>query len=124
MNLHARGQALQNRVNGSLAGNGVSVTYTRGATAVTLVAAVGRDQADDATTPTQNARLVNRERDYFIALGDLVAAGFGTPDEGDTITETINGAAVDWVATRQDREACWRWADHEQTRVRVHTRKG
>ena len=125
MNLHARGQALLNRVNASPELGGASVLYSRQTGGVTttlpLTGAVGREQPDGVTTPTPNARLSDRERDYLFAFADLVAAGFNAPAEGDRIAEVLNGTAETFEVVRRDREPCWRWADFERTRVRVHT---
>lgn len=123
MNLHDRGQRLLNRTTASATGTGASVTYTRGATSVTLVATPTRENQDATVQPTPGTRSSDRERDYIIVFADLVAAGFNEPTLGDQITESLNGGAVVFEAAKLRTEPCWRWADVQRTRVRVHTRR-
>lgn len=123
MSLHARGQRLLNRTTGTAAGTGVSVTYTRGGTDYPLTATPSRENDDAVSVPNPGTRVSDRERDYLIVYADLVAAGLGEPAEGDRITETLNGAAVVFEVGRRRTEPAWRWADHQRTRVRVHTRQ-
>lgn len=123
MTLHARGQRLLNRVTGTTARTGVSVTYTRGGVSAPLVATPARLTPDATTQPTPGARVEDRERDYFLVYADLVAAGFGEPQAGDRVSETLNGAAAVFEIHRPQSKPGWEWADAQRTRVLIHTRR-
>lgn len=123
MNIHARGQALLNRTTRTDAGTGVAVTYTRAGVGHTLTATPAVIQQDAVTAPTPNTRSADRERDYLIVFADLVTAGLNEPQEGDRITETINGASVVFEAIRNRTEPFWKWADAQRTRVQIHTKR-
>ena len=122
MGLLARGASFLNRALPAAAGPATgTLTYTRGATAATVSGWAGQEDRDEAVSPTPTARSTDRERDYMVAVSELAA--FGVPQEGDRITETINGAAVVFEVSKRDREPCYRYADHARTRFRIHTRK-
>jgi hypothetical protein len=95
---------------------GVSVTYARGANAVTLSAVVGiteHTSLDDAGMP-----VTHQSRDYLIAVGDLVLGGSAVePLAGDRITE---GSAA-YVVRNSGGDAPWRYSDGARTTFRVHT---
>lgn len=124
MNLHARGQRLHNRVTASDVGTGVSVIYTRNGTARTLTATAYREAEDGVTQPVPGARLDDRQRAYLIVYADLVSAGFGEPQVGDRIAETLNGESVTFEVHKPQTLNAWTWADESsRTRVKVRTRK-
>lgn len=123
MNLHSRGQRLLNRTTASDAGTGVVVTYTRTSTARTLTATPMREQEDGVAVPNPGTRSADRQREYVIVYADLTAHGFNAPQEGDRITEIINGVSVVFEAVRNRTEPCWKWADQQRSRVIVHTRE-
>lgn len=98
---------------------GVTVTYTRGATSVTLAAVVG--QVAYRVDAEGGRRVELGDRDYLILASDLT---FGTPRAGDRVTETIDGAAVTFEAQDTDTgEPCWRWSDPQRTEYRIHVKK-
>lgn len=103
--------------------DGITVTYSRGGVSATVIAVVGASPAN--TVPgTQSPTLLRyTERDYLIRAADLAAAGFGVPQEGDRITETIAGVAVTFrVARRSGDKLAWQWSDSaERTTCRLHT---
>lgn len=121
MNYHERGQKLLNRVTSSTAGTGVSVTYTRGTTTAAIVATPLAEPVDATNLPGPTGRSVIRERTYFIVYADLVAAGFDLPQNGDRIVETLNGESATYEVTPERTTPAYRWADAQQTRVRVRT---
>lgn len=124
MNLHERGQRLLNRVTASAAGTGVSVTYTRGGTSAPLVATAARLTPDATTPPTPGAKVDDRERDFFVVYADLVAAGFGEPQQGDRITVAASGTSITYEMHRPQSKPGWEWADEPyRTRVVIRTRK-
>lgn len=97
---------------------GVTVTYTRGVTSVSLPALEGRTVF--ASQQEGAPRVEFGDRDYLIELADLTT--FGDPQVGDRITETLAGVArVFEVRTPGTGEPAWRWSDPGHTRYRVHT---
>jgi hypothetical protein len=123
MNLHQRGQCLLNRGTGSQRATGVAVLYCRGESAAPLVATPSVEAIDATLEPTTHTRSDDRERDYLIVFADLADAGYGVPQEGDRITETLAGEPVVFEVVPRERQPAWRWADAQRTRVRVHTRR-
>lgn len=122
MGLLSRGASFLNRVLPVAAGPPAGLTYTRaGIDPATVIGWAGIEDRDEAVNPTPTTRSTDRERDYMIAVAELTA--FGVPQEGDRITETINGAATVFEVSKRDREPCYRFADHARTRYRIHTRK-
>lgn len=121
MGLLTRGAAFLNRALGAAAG--VTLTYTRGVTTASVTGWAGQEGRDATESPTPGVRRDDRERDFLFAYADLVTAGFGEPQEGDRITETLNSAAVVWKVLPRDTEPAWRWSDLTKTRVRVHTER-
>lgn len=98
---------------------GVSVTYTRGATSITLTAVVGRTVF--ASNAEGGPRIEFGDRDYLVAVAALT---LGTPTLGDRITETIDGAVVTFEAQTPDTgEPCWRYSDPERTTYRIHCKR-
>jgi hypothetical protein len=104
---------------------GVAITYTRGATVITITAAsggatVGREQS--TSERDGGPRKEWTDRDYLITVAAL--AGLGEPQEGDLIQETINGVAAKFKLMRSDAgEPAWRFSDTEETCYRVHTKR-
>lgn len=119
MNIHERGQVVLNRVTGSTAGTGVNVLYTRGATTAPLVVTPAVIDPDVTAQPSPTARSQDKERHYFIVIADLVAAGFGNePQNGDRITEVLNGAATVWEVTPRRTSPEDEW-NTQRNRVKV-----
>lgn len=103
---------------------GASVTYTRcaDASAVALTAVPGQAVAFGTELP---GRVQVAERDYQIAVADLMVAGAEVkPQIGDRIAETINGAAcVFEVAPPDTGEPAVRYASQWRVFYRVHTKR-
>lgn len=93
-----------------------SITYTRGATSLSIVAIVGRTAF--VTNAPNKARLEWGERDYLIIATDLGA--LGAPAEGDRIVEVLNEVSVTFEAMAPNGEPAARWADPYRVAYRVH----
>jgi len=122
MTLMARGAtALVTRMK---AAAGVSVTYTRGASSAALTPWVGRTLFARQPTDPGGAAAVWGDRDYLLAAADLTAAGFGLPQKGDRLTETLAGAPVTFeVVTPDTGEPAWRYADQTRLIYRLHVKR-
>ena len=102
---------------------GVTVTYTRDALAVPVVGWCG-NTLFARTTKEPGASVVWGERDYFIAVADLEAAGVPMPPQkGDTITETIDGRAVTFGLSTPTGEPVWRYEDQTRQILRFHCKR-
>ena len=123
MNQRDRGQAAL--IRRQKAARGVTVTYTRGTTAVSVVAWDGRTLFARQPAEPGGAAAVWGDRDYLIAVADLAAAGVaGMPTTGDRITETIAGVPVVFEAMVPDtNEPEARFSDQTRTVYRVHTKR-
>jgi hypothetical protein len=100
---------------------GESVTYTRGATTLSLTAVVGRT-IFSSTIETVGARIEFGERDYLILASDL--SSLGTPALGDRITETVGGSTrVYEVLPPASGDPPWRWSDPGMTIFRIHVKQ-
>lgn len=103
---------------------GVSLTYTRGATTLTLAASdgdasIGRE--DSASDRDGGTRIESSGRVYFVRVSALT---LGEPAEGDLIQETVNGVARRYKVMRPETgDRAWRFWDAEQTVYRIHTRR-
>jgi hypothetical protein len=123
MGLLHRGQAMLNRSLGTA--GGVSVTYTRGATTVTILdtdgaAWVGRTAF--ASTQQGAARVEWGDRDYLILASALAA--LGEPQVGDRVAETVEGVELVFeVKTPRTGEPAWRYSDPTRTVYRVHAKR-
>lgn len=124
MGLMSRAAAMLNRNLGVAAG--VSVVYTRAAdpaSPVTITAESGNcwvGRTAFASNEVGKARLRWGDRDYLIAASALPAE----PDEGDRITETVNGVPVTFEVCLPDTgEPAWRWSDPARTVYRLHVKE-
>ena len=104
---------------------GSSVTYARGAASVTLTAWAGKSvQLWSPQGQSPGVAVAWNERDYLIAVEDLVLSGSATtPQEGDTITETINGTPTKFAVTLDGSEPCWRYSDQTRKLFRIHCKR-
>lgn len=104
---------------------GRTVTYTRKSDAATvaLTAWVGNTlYALEKSEP--GATRVWGERDYFLAVADLViASATFTPARGDRITETINGTATTFELSTPTGEPAWRYSDQTRQIYRLHCKR-
>jgi hypothetical protein len=121
MPLLRRGRAFLTSAKASA--DGRAGLYVRGDAEAWLTVVPGSPQGDETLTPTPGTRVDDRERDYLFSAAAFFDAGFGEPLVGDRITETMEGCQVTWEVCERDREPCWRWADADHTRMRVHTRR-
>lgn len=123
MGLLQRGQQMLNRRMGQA--GGVTITYARGLTEVAILdedgaAWVGRTAF--ASTQQGAARVEWGDRDYLILASALAA--LGEPQEGDRVTETIEGVETTFeVMTPGTGEPCWRYSDPTRTVVRLHVKR-
>lgn len=116
MGLLARGSTFLARAVGTK--NGVTVTYTRGATSVTVTDAVPGNSFAASVQPQQvPARVEVQDRDYLITAASI--ASLGEPVVGDRITESGVGT---FEVVRRTGEPAWRWSDAERTLYRIHTK--
>lgn len=98
---------------------GETVTYARGAEAITLTAVLG--QTTVAGGVEGASRIVVSDRDYLIKVADLT---FGVPAVGDRITATVNGEAVAFtVQDLESGEPAWRYSDPARTTWRIHVKQ-
>ena len=98
---------------------GVSVTYTRAATALSITAIVGRTVF--SSNAQDGPRIEFGDRDYLIQAVDLT---IGEPAIGDRISETIDGVTrVFECMTPGTGEPAWRWSDPAHTVYRIHCKR-
>ena len=100
---------------------GESVTYTRGATTVTITATRGSSRWTSETVEG-SVNVDERSEDWLIIATDLTEAGItGGPTRGDTITdenETVFRAMPPGSA-----EQVWRWHDRAKTVYRIFSKE-
>ena len=105
---------------------GRTVTYTRlsGSPApVPITAWIGETRASRLQEDPGIATIWG-DRDYFIAVEDMLAAGLNTPQQGDRITEVIAGVAVKFeLMPPDDGQPPWRFSDQFRTVFRMHTKR-
>lgn len=121
MGLQGRGRAFLTRAKAQA--DGRPAFYARGDAEAVLTVWPGDADRDEVLAPTQGTRATDRERAYRFDAAAFYAVGFLEPQEGDRITETLEGGPVTWEVCPRDREPCWVWADLDHTRIRVHTRR-
>jgi len=102
---------------------GVSITYSRrGLQSATLTASVGRTvfRLDDEFGPQREVT-----RDYLLPAADLVLDSVAvTPERGDRISETgPDGQTRVYEVLGPGGEPPWRYSDHYQVGLRIHTRE-
>ena len=95
---------------------GVTVTYTRGGTTVTVSAMQGRTVF--ASIQDGGPKIEFGDRDYLILATDLVL--FGEPAIGDRVVDT---GEVYEVLTPGTGEPAWRWSDPAHAMYRIHTKQ-
>lgn len=104
---------------------GLAITYTRGATTITIAAADALVWAGDArfaVTTDGGPRVVWGERQYLIVADALGA--LGEPEEGDRIAEAVGGEdCVFEVAQPGSGDPAVRWSDAARSRWRVNTKR-
>lgn len=97
------------------------ITYTRGASSVSILATVGRTifRVDDGFQIFQRIE----SRDYIVDAADLVLDGSQVlPERGDRIEETANGATYTYEVMAPGGEPHYRWSDREHNTLRIHTK--
>lgn len=99
---------------------GVTVSYTRSDTTVSITAVVG--QTLDVSQANTGTLTEYGERDYLIKATEITS--LGEPLIGDRITETLAGSShVFEVMSPTNGEPAWRWSDAERTVYRVHCKR-
>lgn len=98
---------------------GVSVTYTRSTTTLSVTGWVGRNTyRSDALG---GARVEIGDRDYFFLTSDLT---LGNPSIGDRIAEVIDGTTYTFeVQTPDTGTKAWHWVGTTRSIVQVHTKR-
>jgi|694.fasta_scaffold04174_29 hypothetical protein len=99
--------------------HGVSITYTRGASSVTISRAVPGRSVHDVT---QDGSVIEqiKSRDYILLASELKIGGVViTPQRGDQITE---GAKI-YKVLSVGGEAAWRYQDQTMQTLRIHTKE-
>lgn len=100
---------------------GVPVTYSRGATTLTV------NNALQSTTVKANIEVGGEEQVvetqlWLIAVNDL--ASLGTPEVGDIIARNIQGTVYSFtVETLDFGDVAWDWTDTGKTQFAINTRK-
>lgn len=104
---------------------GIAASYVRGAMSTAITAESG-SLTVGRTAFTSNregmARIEWGDRDYLLLASAIVA--LGEPQEGDRLTEVVNGIQCVFELMRPDTgEPAWRWSDVEQTMYRLHVKQ-
>jgi hypothetical protein len=98
-----------------------SVTYQRGAAAVTVPATIGRTQFEQTT----DEGIVEKfeSRDFLIQTADLVLSGSPTvPQRGDRIVESLGTATLTYEVLPNLNLPAFRYSDAYRKLLRVHTK--
>lgn len=112
----ARGMKAAN----SVAGVVVTVTYTRRPNSYTLEEWHGRGmEVNDLQT---GARFRISEREFFLTVADMVAAGLDEPRYGDRIQRAGETDVYEVLDPQTIGEPAWRFSDNERTIYRIHTK--
>lgn len=100
---------------------GLTVTYTRGAATVDIVARVGMSKTEIADQDGTSFEI--KVRDWIVDAADLVLdAETVTPRRGDTITETVAGMVRVYEVLPVAGEETHRYSDATGKRWRIHTK--
>ena len=101
---------------------GVSVTLARGASTVAIKAVKAETQADDVDEA--GGLLTVRVRDFLIHVDDYkVSSAKVEPQNGDTITQVVNGKTRVFELMTDNNQPVWRFHEgYGETVYRVHTK--
>jgi hypothetical protein len=112
--------ALQAAMTGIRTITGSPVTYTQGATTLTITNAV-QGSTMKGTIDVGGAEQIVEMADWLIEVIDM--AGL-TPASGDIIVRVIDGTTYTWsVEARDMGETEWDWSDTSRTTYRIRSRK-
>lgn len=101
-----------------------TVTYSRGPRSVSLSATLG-STAFRIGDPLGGTRIERTDRDFLIAVADLILGGLTVlPERGDEVRVTrADGATVDvYEVLAPGGEPVFRWSDSHRTTIRIHTK--
>lgn len=99
---------------------GSPVTYTQGATTLTISQAV-QGNTLKSTIEVGSAEQVVEIADWLIRVTDMAAL---TPASGDIIVRVIDGTTYTWTVEARDYGATeWDWSDTSRTTYRIRSRK-
>ena len=104
------------------ASNPATIIYTRkfATTPVTLTGWFGRGL--QTSSPDGGARTEISEREFFLTVADVTAAGLAEPRVGDRLK--VDGEMVTWeIMTPQTGEPAFRFSDAERTMYRIHCQR-
>lgn len=97
--------------------SGIPITYTRGATSLSLTAIPGQTVLE---VESGDIMIQHKSRDYLILAEELVFGGVAVvPARGDVITD--NGKTKSVLAVGG--EANWKYTDQSRQVIRVHTKE-
>ena len=99
-----------------------TVTYIRGGYSVDLSATFGRTEYEQLDTDGFGIRMDTR--DFIVTAADLVMNSVAiTPQNGDTITETVGGVTRTHEVLGIGTGPCFAWSDPHRTMMRIHTKQ-
>jgi len=103
--------------------DGADIIYRRGGAATTITGVVvGQTQFVQETDEAVIAQW--RGRDYFIAVDDLLLGGVAVkPEDGDRITQTVNGVEKEYEVVSASPEPCYRYTGPDEAMYRIHTKQ-
>jgi len=96
-----------------------TVVYSRAGDSTEVLATVGRTTFD--VSDEYGIAQHWESRDYLVLAADL--AGFGLPQRGDRITETVSGQTLVYEVLAPGGETPWRWSDAYHRTLRIHTKQ-
>ncbi len=82
------------------------------------------DSSEVETVTEGGLGIIRRMRDFLVATADLEDNGvLFKPEDGDTISETVDGLTTDWRVTRLDGQPAWMFDDYTDQRIRIHAER-
>ena len=99
---------------------GVSVVYSRGPVSATVTAVPGNTVFE---SDSEFGVLRIQSRDFLITKSRLNDAGFGEPQRGDRIVETVGDDEHEYEALDISGSPVFAYSDQSRKRVRVYTKR-
>ena len=102
-----------------------AVTYRRGSSSLSNLAATMGTQVLRVLDSNGNTRTVRTERDFTFEAADLILDGrTTTPEDGDLIDVDLGGSETErYEVMPVGTDASWRYSDSHNIRIRVHTKR-
>lgn len=100
---------------------GISITYDRRGSTVSLTAVPGKSV--HVSRDRRDMQIRTATRDYlFNAANLIINSEVVTPKPGDEIKEVVGGKTFVYRVSQPDgNDDCYRYSDHNRSRIRVHT---